>query len=116
MTVQAHDSMLVTGPTVVEPPIYVPVTTNTVALAPTSPIAAAIVAPVGTLAALTLTIANGFIAGQQQRVLFTQITTTLTCSGSNLSASILALPTATTAGQQFTFVWSLANAYWVRIA
>jgi len=116
MTVKVHNTLLIDGPTVAEPNIYTPLTGATVSLTPTAMLCSDVIKPAGTIAALTLTIANGSIAGQRQRVLFTQIVTALTCSGANLSATVLALPTSTTANQAIEFVWSAINSWWIRVS
>ena len=111
-----HPSTSVVGNTVSEPPVYTPITAATIALAPSALLAYAVVAPVATIAALTLTLASGNVAGQRQTIVFTQVITTLTCSGANLSATVLPLPVTTTANQRVEFIWSQANLYWIRVA
>ena len=115
MTVQTHNAMFIDGPTVIEPNIYTPLTATTVALVPASMMCFDVISPAGTIAALTLTVANGTIAGQRQRLVFTQIVTALTCSGANLSATVLAFPTASAANQVVEFIWSVTNSWWIRV-
>lgn len=115
MVVQLHPSMLVTPPTG-DPLAFTPADGDTVALTPTAAVQSALLTPAGTLATLTITIDDGIIPGQLLSIVCTQIVTALTMSGANLSASILALPTAFTAGQKIEFLWSDANQYWVCIA
>ena len=116
MTLKAHNSMMIDGPTIAEPNIYTPLTATTVALSPAAMLCSDVINPAGTIAALTLTLTNGTIAGQRQRVLFTQIVTALTCSGANLSATVLALPTAAAANQAIEFIWSGVTSWWIRVA
>ncbi len=70
--------------------------------------------PAGTLATLTLSLADGGFNGQTVDLYTSQIVTALTLTG-NFAASVgAAQPTALTAGQYVKWVWD-ATSKWVRI-
>lgn len=114
MTTQLHAAMQVV-PGTFTPITASPTTGNTLNLTPSGATQYTLLTPSGTLAALTISLANGTIQGMLHTVLSTQAVTTLTLSGSNFSASILALPTALTANVPVTFLWNDVTSKWVRV-
>ncbi len=106
MSVQTHDSatelLVPTAPT----------TGQTVTLTVAQPITTAIIAPAGTLAALTVAISGGTIHGQRLTIVVTQVITAFTCPG---DGTYVTKPTALTAGQKITFVYNLTAATWYYI-
>lgn len=67
--------------------------------------------PATALATLTLTFGDGFNIADQLFITFTKAITAITFSGANI-ATVPALPTTITAGQQIAFVWN--GTQWVR--
>lgn len=115
MTVQLHSSMQVV-PAVAEPIFNTPLAGDSVELTPVGAVQSALFTPAGTLATLTISIDDGLLPGQRLSIVTTQAVTALTLGGTNLSATILALPTSLTANQKVDWVWSATHSYWVRVA
>jgi len=69
--------------------------------------------PVGTVAAMTVTLPNGTMKNQKAYITFTQIITALTVSAT-LGTSGLPAPTTAAANTTYAYVWSNALAVWNR--
>jgi len=94
--------------------IPVPVTSGTVTITPDAYLYNVAIEPAGTLAALTVNITAGTRNGQQVRVFYKQIITTLT-NGANLAADAKALSTSAAVGDVHVYVWSVAFTKWERM-
>lgn len=68
----------------------------------------------GTLATLSMSMADGTAKGQIMFVTFIPTITTLTLLGTNFGLRGIAQPVAATAGQAFGFAWSVLNTEWER--
>jgi hypothetical protein len=94
--------------------IPVPTTGGTVTITPDAYLYNVAIEPAGTLAALTVNITAGTRNGQQVRVFFKQIITTLT-NGANLAADAKALATSAAVGDSLLYVWSTSFSKWERM-
>lgn len=97
----------------IDPVISTPTTGQTVTITPSGLVSCKIINPAGTLATLTVTLANGTQVGQIMFVAFSQIVTILTVTATNVQTT-LPLPTAAAVGQGLGFVWSVGLTKWVR--
>jgi len=94
--------------------VHVPLTGDTITLAPDAYLFAAAINPSATIAALTLNIAAGTRNGQRCRVSFLHIVTTLT-NGANLAGDNRALATSAAVGDVHEYIWSISKAKWERM-